>query len=211
MKKVLLSLFVAVAGAGLVVDDADAKRFGGGRSSGMQREMPARQAPQSPPPQQAQPQAPAAVPARAGAGAAAAAAAPRRSWMGPIAGLAAGLGLAALMSHLGFGAEFANFLMMALLAVAAFVARALPAAPLRGRPQPGHRAGRHAVRRRAGWRTRHAARASGRRPVRPGTGSGRVRRRQRCRGLPPSRSRSAPARHGCRPTSTRPASSASPR
>jgi predicted lipid-binding transport protein (Tim44 family) len=42
--------------------------------------------------------------------------------MGPIAGLAAGLGLAALMSHLGLGAEFANFIMMALLAMAAFVA-----------------------------------------------------------------------------------------
>jgi predicted lipid-binding transport protein (Tim44 family) len=40
--------------------------------------------------------------------------------MGPIAGLAAGLGLAALFSHLGLGAEMANFLMIALLAVAAF-------------------------------------------------------------------------------------------
>lgn len=38
--------------------------------------------------------------------------------MGPIAGLAAGLGLAALMSHLGMGEAFANFLMLALLAVA---------------------------------------------------------------------------------------------
>jgi hypothetical protein len=41
--------------------------------------------------------------------------------MGPIAGLAAGLGLAALASHLGFGEEMANFLMMALLAMAAFM------------------------------------------------------------------------------------------
>jgi predicted lipid-binding transport protein (Tim44 family) len=39
--------------------------------------------------------------------------------MGPIAGLAAGLGLAALMSHLGMGEAFANFLMLALLGVAA--------------------------------------------------------------------------------------------
>jgi predicted lipid-binding transport protein (Tim44 family) len=39
--------------------------------------------------------------------------------MGPIAGLAAGLGIAALMSHLGMGEAFGNFLMMALLAVAA--------------------------------------------------------------------------------------------
>jgi predicted lipid-binding transport protein (Tim44 family) len=53
-----------------------------------------------------------------------AAAAPRRSWMGPIAGLAAGLGIAALASHLGFGEELANFLTIALLAmVAIFVVR----------------------------------------------------------------------------------------
>ena len=39
--------------------------------------------------------------------------------MGPLAGLAAGLGLAALLSHLGLGEAFGNFLMLALLAVAA--------------------------------------------------------------------------------------------
>jgi predicted lipid-binding transport protein (Tim44 family) len=42
--------------------------------------------------------------------------------MGPIAGLAAGLGIAALMSHLGLGEAFGNFLMLALLAVVAVVA-----------------------------------------------------------------------------------------
>jgi len=42
--------------------------------------------------------------------------------MGPIAGLAAGLGIAALMSHLGLGEAFGNFLMLALLAVVAIVA-----------------------------------------------------------------------------------------
>lgn len=36
--------------------------------------------------------------------------------MGPVAGLAAGLGLAALASHFGFGEELASFMMMALLA-----------------------------------------------------------------------------------------------
>ncbi|HEX6723187.1 MAG TPA: Tim44-like domain-containing protein, partial [Burkholderiaceae bacterium] len=51
-----------------------------------------------------------------------AAAAPKRSWMGPIAGLAAGLGLAALFSHLGWGEGLANFVMLALLAVVAVVA-----------------------------------------------------------------------------------------
>jgi predicted lipid-binding transport protein (Tim44 family) len=51
--------------------------------------------------------------------AAAAAAQPKRSWMGPIAGLAAGLGLAALASHLGFGEGLANMLMIGLLVMAA--------------------------------------------------------------------------------------------
>ena len=107
---------------------ADAKRLAGGKNAGMQRSAPAQQAPQSPPAQQAAPAptaptpSPATAPAAAGATAAtAAAAAPaKRSWLGPIAGLAAGLGLAALMSHLGLGEAFANFLMVALLAVAAF-------------------------------------------------------------------------------------------
>jgi predicted lipid-binding transport protein (Tim44 family) len=104
--------------------DADARRFGGGKSSGMQRDMPARTAPDAPPPRPASPTNPGtpgqqAAPAAAPAAAGAAAAAQRRSWMGPIAGLAAGLGLAALASYLGFGEAFANFLMLALLAIAA--------------------------------------------------------------------------------------------
>src|SRR5512147_1659361 len=41
--------------------------------------------------------------------------------MGPIAGLAAGLGLAALMSHLGMSEAFGSFLLLALLAVAGVV------------------------------------------------------------------------------------------
>lgn len=39
--------------------------------------------------------------------------------MGPVAGLAAGLGLAALASHFGFGEELASMMMLALLAMAA--------------------------------------------------------------------------------------------
>jgi predicted lipid-binding transport protein (Tim44 family) len=42
--------------------------------------------------------------------------------MGPVAGLAAGLGLAALASHLGFGDELASMVMMGLLAAAVMVA-----------------------------------------------------------------------------------------
>ncbi len=113
---VALSLAVAAVAVGMAPTDADAKRFGGGGSSGMQRSMPNRATPDAAPARPAQ-----ATPALATAGAPPAAA-PKRSWMGPLAGLAAGLGLAALMSHFGMGAEFANILMMALLAVVAFVA-----------------------------------------------------------------------------------------
>jgi predicted lipid-binding transport protein (Tim44 family) len=109
---------------------ADAKRLGGGKSSGLQRDMPARTAPDSTPARPAQPPqgSQQAAPAQGAQQAApgAAAAQPKRSWMGPIAGLAAGLGIAALMSHLGLGEAFGNFLMLALLAVAAiFLVRLL--------------------------------------------------------------------------------------
>jgi predicted lipid-binding transport protein (Tim44 family) len=117
-----LALGAAVALTTLAVpQDADAKRLGAGRSQGMQRDMPARQAPDAPPAKPAQPAqgATPGAPAAAAAGTAAAAAG-KRSWLGPIAGLAAGLGLAALFSSMGLGAELANFVMLALLGVAAF-------------------------------------------------------------------------------------------
>ena len=120
MKSLILALTVAVLSVSLVPSVADAKRIGGGGSSGMKRDMPARSTPDATPAKPA-PASPAAAPATAGA-APAAAAAPKRSWMGPLAGLAAGLGLAALMSHLGLGAEFGNILLMVLLAVVGFVA-----------------------------------------------------------------------------------------
>ena len=118
MKNLFFAAAVVVASALAVAPSvSDAKRFGGGSSSGMQRNMPT-----APPKAPASPQqaAPAAAPTAAGAAPAAAAA--KRSWMGPIAGLAAGLGIAALMSHLGLGEAFGNFLMIALLALAAVFA-----------------------------------------------------------------------------------------
>lgn len=116
MKK-LLSLLAVVLTLGMttVAMDAEAKRLGGGKSLGMQR--------QAAPPAKAPDASPNAAPAAgAAAGAGAAAAAPKRSWMGPIAGLAAGLGLAALASHLGFGEGLANMLMIGLLLMVAFAA-----------------------------------------------------------------------------------------
>lgn len=136
MKNLLFALSVAVAAAslGFAPVDAEARRLGGGKSAGMQRQAPpANAAPTSTPPT-------AAAAAPAATGAAAAAAAPKRNWMGPLAGLAAGLGLAALFSHLGMGAGLANFVMIALLAVVAFVA--IRFLLRRFAPQAGQGAGR---------------------------------------------------------------------
>ena len=116
MNKLLWTVALAVGVAfTLAPSTSEAKRVGGGKSTGMQRTTPDKPAQSAP----ATPAAPTAAPAPA-AGANPAAAAPKRSWMGPLAGLAAGLGIAALFSHFGMGEGLANFMMIALLAVAAF-------------------------------------------------------------------------------------------
>lgn len=109
VKTFFFSLFAVVLGFSFAVQDAEAKRLGGSKSFGMQRTAPTRQDAAPAP----QPRQPAAAPAQASP--------QKRSWMGPIAGLAAGLGLAALASHLGMGEEMASFLLLALLAMAAFM------------------------------------------------------------------------------------------
>ncbi|HWA12760.1 MAG TPA: TIM44-like domain-containing protein [Burkholderiales bacterium] len=100
----------------LVAHDAEAaKRFGGGKSFGRQMNRDGMQQPAKPPAQQqnaAQPgtQTP---PAAAPAG---------NRWMGPLAGIAAGLGIFALLSHFGLGeglaAMLGNMLVIALLVFA---------------------------------------------------------------------------------------------
>lgn len=104
-------MVVLTLGLGLGVGNADAKRLGGGKSSGMQRQTTTAN------------KTPDAKPAPTAATPATAAAQPKRSWMGPLAGLAAGLGLAALASHFGFGQELASMMMigLALMAVLAVV------------------------------------------------------------------------------------------
>ncbi|MDP2004080.1 MAG: Tim44-like domain-containing protein [Rubrivivax sp.] len=118
MKNWLIGALAVAVLATSVPMDVQAKRLGGGKSAGLQRSMPARTAPDAPPAKPATPaQGQQAAPSNAAAAApGAAAAAPKRNWMGPIAGL----GLAALMSHLGMGEGFANILMIALMAGAAF-------------------------------------------------------------------------------------------
>ena len=111
MMKLAIAAFAIVVGLGMTPQDAEAKRLGGGKSAGMQR--------------QATPAAPAAAPTQAAkpAAAPAATATPPKQGMsrflGPLAGLAAGLGIAALLSHFGLGEAAANFMLIALLAVAA--------------------------------------------------------------------------------------------
>jgi predicted lipid-binding transport protein (Tim44 family) len=124
MKSWSMGVLVAALVVASIPTVSEAKRLGGGKSFGMQRAAPDKAAP-GPAATPATPAAPAATPNTPGTPATAAAA-PRRSWMGPIAGLAAGLGLAALFSHFGLGEGLANFVMLALLAFAAvFVIRLL--------------------------------------------------------------------------------------
>ena len=114
MKKLFIAVFSLTVALGLGISDADAaKRLGGGKSVGMQREAVA---PKPAAPAQAAP-APAHQPAPAAP--TATQPQPKRNWLGPLAGLAAGLGIAALLSHFGLGEGMANILMLMLLAMAA--------------------------------------------------------------------------------------------
>ena len=142
---------LALVATGSIMDEAYARRLGGGGRAGMQRTLP----PQSATPPAASPQTPTAPAANPSPPAAPTATAPqpapRRSWLGPVAGLAAGLGLAALMSHLGLGAEFGSVLLIALLAFAAlFVVRAFLR---RSSPAPAYAGAGGARPAAAGWRS----------------------------------------------------------
>ena len=102
MKRFLMLLTIALTCLSLFAASAEAKRFGGGSSFGKQRSMA---------PQQAQ-RAPAAAPTQ-GAGAAK----PGNKWLGPLAGLAIGAGLATLFAGgLGGMGGAMGSILMALLA-----------------------------------------------------------------------------------------------
>jgi predicted lipid-binding transport protein (Tim44 family) len=119
MIRLLMSLFLLMMSAGIVATDAQAKRLGGGTTSGMKRQAP------PPQPAQAVPAQPAANPG-GGAAPPTTTVPPRRSWLGPIAGIAAGIGLAALVSHLGWGDGFGDIIVLLLMAgMVWFAVRAL--------------------------------------------------------------------------------------
>ena len=113
MRKWLLGICVALMGATLAATDADAKRLGGGRSVGVQRNVtpaPAKPAQQAAPQQQAQQ--PAAQPAQQGS-----------RW-----GMLGGLALGGLLGYLFGGNGLGGILLLALLAFAiVMVVRALAA------------------------------------------------------------------------------------
>jgi predicted lipid-binding transport protein (Tim44 family) len=109
MKNLIVFLFTLVLGAGILADDVQAARLGGGRSLGAQRQVTAPPKQATPPtPQQQQP---ATAPQPSGPG----------RWFAPLAGLAAGLGLGWLFAQGGFGSAI-GALLMALLAGAAVFA-----------------------------------------------------------------------------------------
>lgn len=107
MKRILTLLTLAIFSFGLASFDADARRFGGGKSIGKQREAMSQQAAPKPA------QAPAAAPGQAAAGGS--------KWLGPLAGLAAGGLLAALFMGGAFeGINMMDILMLAALMGAVF-------------------------------------------------------------------------------------------
>ncbi len=123
---VLLALCAVV----LVVPPADAKRFGGARSIGKQRQSIGQQytAPRTPAqqPQQTTPSTP--PPQQQPSGAS--------RWLGPLAGLALGAGLASLFLHNGLGGALAGMLLvLAIVFGVRFLVRMLrggaPGTPMR--------------------------------------------------------------------------------
>jgi predicted lipid-binding transport protein (Tim44 family) len=126
---VTLAMVALAAGTMLAAELADAKRMGGGRSLGAQRQAtPPPAAPSSPATAPAGAASNPVMPAQPGVAAAAkgapAAAAGARTgasrWLGPVAGIAAGLGLAALAAHLGIAEEMMSLIVVVLIALAAF-------------------------------------------------------------------------------------------
>ena len=101
----MMMVIAALLSVGLIAHDADARRLGGGTSIGKQRSI--QPAPTTPPTQ-----APSAAPT-----------APTQPsgmsrWLGPLAGLALGAGLASLFFNNGLAGAFGGILMIGLIAAA---------------------------------------------------------------------------------------------
>jgi len=111
MKKLTVAMFALLLGIGLMPEDTEARgRLGGGRNLGAQRQAVTPQKQATPPSQQSAQQTAPSTPQAAGAS----------RWFGPLAGLAAGLGLGWLLAQGGFGAAVAAMLMALAAAAVAF-------------------------------------------------------------------------------------------
>lgn len=125
MKAFLTSILIVVmtfASLGFSSDANAKKRFGGGQSSGMQRDSVQRDAGTPPKPATPPQAAPATTAPSAAPVAATAPASGMRKWLGPLAGLAAGGLLASMLMGHGFdGLKILDMLLMAGIAFAAFM------------------------------------------------------------------------------------------
>ncbi len=112
MKPFLMMFVMVFASMGLMVADADAakKRFGGGDSVGKQRSVDAQSA------QKTADATPASTTGATNGTAATQKKSDKSKWLGPLAGLALGAGLMALLSGMGLDGMMGGILMMLLLA-----------------------------------------------------------------------------------------------
>jgi len=139
MKKLWVGLMIVMLGVTGVFTGAEAKRLGGGGSFGKSSPSYSRSAPMqnagqqaAPAPRPAQPAAPAAPVPK-----------PSSPWKGIVGGALLGLGIGALMSHFGMGAELGSMmgglLMVALLVFAGiFLVRLLARKSGNSSPQPAY-------------------------------------------------------------------------
>lgn len=138
-KKMIAALVVSLTTLTLIAPIADARRLGGGKSAGRQSDNYSQR--QTPPVQTA-PQPQRAAPAPAQSPQPAAAAQPQRNrWLGPLAGIAAGLGIASLLSHFGMGAALAESIGSMLLIAVVIMAGLFLWRRMRGNASPLRAAG----------------------------------------------------------------------
>jgi predicted lipid-binding transport protein (Tim44 family) len=115
--RVLATMLIAVSAAGMlaVSFDAEARRMGGGKSLGRQSSNVTQQRQAVTPPAAANTAQRSAAPAAGAAAAGTAAKSGMSRFLGPLAGIAAGLGIAALLSSMGLGGAMLEFLSSAIL------------------------------------------------------------------------------------------------
>lgn len=138
MKKWMVGAMIGLVAASFAFDAEAQRRFGGGKTFGRQSQQLQQQRQVTPPPQSPQQAAPAQQAANPAAAAGAAAATKAASpWRGALMGLAAGLGIAALASWLGFGETLATILTIVLLGLLVALVIGFVLRRLRG-PQPAY-------------------------------------------------------------------------